>query len=90
MVPPDLFPLDPEPGIETRTDHRWHVNGDGSLCMMQNAADWHPSETAADLVAKSAGWFAEYLLMKDRRITAMTERGLAEDRSLDGLIEASP
>lgn len=89
MVPPHLYPLDPEPGFEARTDHRWHVEGNGGLCLMQNTADWHPSETAADLVAKSAGWFVEYLLMKEGRIDQMTEQGLAGDASLDELIDAT-
>ena len=42
MVAPDLYPLDPDVPIERRTQHRWHVNGDGSLCLMQAADDWQP------------------------------------------------
>lgn len=86
MVPPRLYPLDPEPEVIARTDHRWHVEGDGALCLMQSTSDWHPSETAADLVRKASGWFVEYLLMTEGHIDQMTERGLVEDASLDDLI----
>ena len=37
MVAPDLYPIDPEVPIDRRTQHKWHVNGDGSLCLMQAA-----------------------------------------------------
>jgi hypothetical protein len=52
MVPPDLYPLDPDVPIDRRTQNRWHVNGDGSLCTVQAAEDWQPDCTAADLVRK--------------------------------------
>jgi hypothetical protein len=64
----------------------WHVNGDCSLCLMQAADDWDPSEAAADLVAKAAGWFVEYLLLEDGHIEKMSERGIYTDPSLDGVI----
>ena len=47
--------------------HTWHVNGDGSLCLMQAADDWQPEDTAADLVRKACGWFVEYLLVEAGR-----------------------
>src|SRR5690242_18992110 len=35
MTPPAIYPLEPEPCFIERTEHRWHVMGDGSLCLMQ-------------------------------------------------------
>jgi hypothetical protein len=69
-----------------RTQQDWHVNGDGSLCLLQEAQDWSPTGTAADLVVKAAGWFLEYLLMEQGRIPAMTTNGIATDDSLDALL----
>lgn len=86
MVPPALIPLDPDVPIERRTQHRWHVNGDGSLCMVQRADDWQPTDSAADLVCKASGWFIEYLLLESERIDAMTECGISEDTSLDEVL----
>lgn len=83
MVPPVLLPLYPEVPIERRTLHKWHVNGDGTLCLLQAAEDWQPTDTAADLVRKASGWFIEYLLLEAERIDAMTERGILSDTSLD-------
>jgi hypothetical protein len=83
MVPPALVPLDPEVPMGRRTLSRWHVLGDGSLCLIQAAEDWQPEHTAADLVRKASGWFIEYLLLEAGRIDRMTERGLFEDTSLD-------
>lgn len=85
MVEPKFWPLDPEPAIVHRTDARWHVLGDGALCLFQDASDWTGSETAADLIAKAAGWFLEFLLMQKGAIEEMTEGGIAVDPSLDGL-----
>ncbi len=85
MVAPRFMPIDPEPEIAVWTMHRWHVSGDGSLCLFQNFSDWHPSNTAADLVPKAAGWFLEYLLMKDDAIEHMTVEGIAANNVLDHL-----
>jgi hypothetical protein len=63
MVPPDLYPAEPRVPPERRTLHRWHLNGDGSLCLLRAAEDWQATDTAADLVLKAAGWFIEYLLV---------------------------
>lgn len=87
MSAPVLVPLDPEVPPDRRTQHRWHVNGDGSLCLMQAADDWDPSEPAAQLVAKATGWFIEYRLLEAGLIEAMTLRGIYEDASLDSVIE---
>ncbi len=88
MVAPDLYPIDPEVPIERRTQHRWHVNGDGSLCMMQAANDWRPADSAADLVRNAAGWFIEYLLVDAGDLDAMTTRGIYVSDEIDALLAA--
>jgi hypothetical protein len=87
MVQPLLVPLDPDPPRDRRILHSWHLNGDGSLCLLQTAYAWDCRETAADLVAKASGWFIEYLLLEREAIEAMTESGISTDTSLDPLIE---
>lgn len=86
MVPPSVHPLDPEPSWLVRTQHTWHVNGDGSLCLMQAADDWNPTDTAADLIVKAAGWYLEFQLMSRGIVRAMSERGIVHDNSLDHLL----
>jgi hypothetical protein len=86
MVAPVVVPIAPDIPLAHRTQHRWHVNGDGSLCLMQAAGDWHPNETAADLVAKAAGWFIEYQLMLAERIEQMTLHGIYTCTELDDTI----
>jgi hypothetical protein len=90
MIPPWLVPVNDggEPLVEPayRTMHEWHVMGDGSLCLLQTAVDWHPNNTAAELVVEASGWFVEYLLMRDDKIKQMTERGIGVDTSLDEII----
>lgn len=86
IAPPTLLPLDPEVPIERRTQHRWHVNGDGTLCLIQRADDWQPTETAADLVRKASGWFIEYLLVEGGHREAMTEHGIFEDTVVDEVL----
>jgi hypothetical protein len=88
MVPPDVFPIQPEVPPDRRTQHRWHVNGDGSLCLLRSAENWHPTATAADLVLKAAGWFIEYLLVDGDDLDAMTEYGVASSDELDALLAA--
>jgi hypothetical protein len=88
MTAPDLYPIEPEVPLDRRTEHRWHVNGDGSLCLMQAADDWQPTDTAADLVCKASGWFIEYLLVDDGALDAMETRGIYVNTSLDALLAA--
>ena len=90
MVPPALYPEDPEPGIGERTEHRWHVNGDGSLCLLKSDAAWTGRDSVVDLLLKAAGWRVEYALMRAGRVEAMTERGIVSDDSLDHLMRQSP
>jgi hypothetical protein len=68
-----------------RTQHDWHVNGDGTVCLFQSASDWTGGDTAADLVVKSAGWFLEYLLMEAGLIERMTANGIVSDPVHDHL-----
>ena len=88
MVPPDLYPVEPDVPIDRRTQNRWHVNGDGSLCTVQAAEDWHPDDTAADLVRKASCWFVEYVLVDGGDLDAMTRRGIYIDESVDALLAA--
>jgi hypothetical protein len=86
VVRPAIHPLDPEPLIIERTQHRWHVNGDGSLCLLQNEATWTGRASIVDLLTKAAGWRVEYALMKTGVIEAMSERGIVDDASFDHLV----
>ncbi len=88
VVAPDLYPLDPDVPIERRTQHKWHVNGDGSLCLMQAADDWQPENSAADLVRKAAGWHIEYRLVDAGELDRMTERGIYVSDEIDALLAA--
>lgn len=90
MVAPRIVPIDPDPDASTRSRHDWHVNGDGSLCLLQSASDWDGSGSAADLVPKAAAWFLEYLLMERRIVESMTEVGIANDDCRDHLLRAPP
>ena len=85
-APPALYPVDPEVPIERRIFHKWHVNGDGSLCLMQAADDWQLTDTAASLVRKASGWFLEYLLVEAGDLAAMTLAGAFSDNSIDDLL----
>ncbi len=85
-VQPAVIPLHPMPPLKRRLLHRWHLNGDGSICVLQSADHWSGREAAAELVVKAAGWFIEYLLV-DREVRAeMSENGIAADPSLDHLL----
>jgi hypothetical protein len=85
-VPVALFPTDPDVPLDRRTFNRWHVNGNGSLCLMQSADDWQLTDTAAALVRKASGWFIEYLLLEAGETEQMTERGIFEDTSRDEVL----
>lgn len=85
-VPAILEPVDPEVPVERRTLNRWHVNGDGSLCLMQTADDWDLTDTAADLVRKASGWYIEYLLADAGKIEQMTQQGVLVDTVLDATL----
>ena len=85
-APPELFPIEPSVPLDRRTLGRWHINGDGSLCLMQRADDWQIDDTAAALVRKASGWFIEYLLLEGGAIEKMTESGIFSDTDLDPIL----
>jgi hypothetical protein len=85
MAAPRIVPIDPEPDPRVRTQHDWHVNGDGTVCLFQSASDWTGRDTAADLVVKSAGWFLEYVLLEAGLIDRMTTNGIVSDPVHDHL-----
>jgi hypothetical protein len=89
MYPPAFWPLDPMPPVHVRSMGQWHVNPDGSLCLLQSTSAWDPGSTAADLVPKAAGWFLEYLLESAGLIDAMTEAGIVHDHQHDHLLKPS-
>lgn len=86
MVPPRIFPVDPRPEPVECTQHRWHVNGDGSLCQFQTDTAWDPRDSVCDLIVKAAAWRIEYALMKAGALDQMTLCGIVSDSSLDDLI----
>jgi hypothetical protein len=83
MVPPAIVPLDPEPALHTRTEQRWHVMGDGSLCLFQDDVTWTGRESVVDVLLKAAGWRVEFELMRRGAIEAMTINGIVDDPQLD-------
>jgi hypothetical protein len=90
MVPPNLFPREPEPPVLLRTQHRWHLNGDGSLCLLRVPELWTGREPVTDLLLKAAGWRIEYELMKANLIDRMSENGIVTDPTYDHLVEEAP
>lgn len=85
-APPRIVPLDPAPEIAERTQQRWHVNGDGTLCLFQNEAVWSARATLVDVLLKAAGWRIEYALMKAGLMESMTISGIVTDTTLDPVI----
>lgn len=88
MAMPRILPLDPEPEFIERTQHRWHVNGDGSLCLLQAQRAWTGWETVTDLLLKAAGWRLEYELVRNGVYSEMSMSGIATDSSRDDAIAA--
>ena len=86
MSPPAIVPLDPSPGFEKRTLHKWHVNGDGSLCLLQTASLWDGRHTARDLLLKAAGWRIEFELVGAEMLESMTVNGIVTDSSVDSTV----
>lgn len=87
-VQPAVFPVEPLPPLERRLLHKWHLNGDGSICLLQSADAWTGRETAAELVVKASGWLVEYLLVDRELQETMSDEGIVTDASLDHLITA--
>lgn len=86
MLPPRVYPTEPQPAILEVSDTVWHVSPGGSLCLFQSDGMWDPSASIGDIVLKSAGWRIEYELMHRGAIERMTERGIVTDTHLDYLI----
>lgn len=86
IVSPYVAPLGPEPLFEELTQTRWHVLGNGALCLFQTQADWDPNCTVIDLLLKAAGWHIEYRLLKAGVRTDMTMAGIVYDDGLDAVI----
>ncbi|KOX24432.1 hypothetical protein ADK67_19060 [Saccharothrix sp. NRRL B-16348] len=68
--------------------HDWHLQGDGSLCLLRSEALWTGRESIVDLLLKAAGWRVEYALMTARAIKSMSENGIVDDPVHDHLVEA--
>ena len=83
MVPPHIYPIQPMPEIDERSQHRWHVAPDAYLCLMQTDGDWHPEGSITDLLLKAAAWRVEYALMKAGVVENMTLNGIVFDPSRD-------
>ena len=86
MAMPQVIPVDPEPEFVERTQHRWHVNGDGSLCMLQEQRNWTGREKVTELLLKAAGWRLEYELVRAGTFPAMSLIGIVTDPSRDSAI----
>jgi hypothetical protein len=84
---PRFLPLSPEPEPDQRFREKWHLNSDGSLCLLRRVRDWDERATAADLVEKAASWFIEYRAVEEGLLEEMSGVGMFADAELDQLIE---
>lgn len=87
MVPPAIYPLDPRPELFEYTQTRFHVLGDGSLCLFQDNSVWTGRESVVELLQKAAGWRVEYAFVKSGVAEAMTINGIVSDDSRDCLVD---
>lgn len=85
-APPAVFPLAPKPPIQLRSFTNFHVLGDGSLCLLRDAAQWANSSLTSDLILKAAAWRLEYALLERGAIQAMTQNGIVVNGELDQLL----
>jgi hypothetical protein len=86
VLPPRITVIDPQPELDERTQHRWHVAPGGSLCLLQTEGDWTPETSPVELLLKAAGWRIEYALMKAGVVESMTTNGIVSDPTRDHLI----
>lgn len=86
MLPPRITVRDPEPELEERTQHKWHVAPGGSLCLLQTDGDWTPETSPVELLMKAAGWRIEYALMKAGLVESMSTNGIVSDPTRDRFI----
>lgn len=89
MVCPSVTPLDPLPPIDRWTQRKWHINGNGTLCLLQSAQAWDPSTPLSDVLRKSVAWRIEYALLEAGVIETMSIRGIVDDDSYDHLVTAA-
>lgn len=82
---PAVYPLDTDVAAWHRLDQRWHVAGDGRLCLSQGPLAWEPEDPLADVVLKAAGWRCELALLRARVVAAMSIDGIVDDPSRDRL-----
>jgi ubiquitin-protein ligase len=86
MVCPRVYAEDPKPPLERCTQHRWHVNGDGSLCLLQSADAWDPATRLSDVLRKAAAWRVEYALVETGVVEAMSLSGIVSNPERDHLV----
>lgn len=86
VLPPRITVVNPQPELEERTQHRWHVAPGGSLCLLQTEGDWTPETSPVELLQKAAGWRVEYALMKAGVVESMLTSGIVSDPARDQLI----
>lgn len=86
LVYPWIFPLDPQPLAAELTQTRWHVLGNGALCLFQTQQDWDPASSVVELLRKAAGWRIEHTLLKTGVLEDMTSAGIVRDPSVDHLV----
>ncbi|WP_416972219.1 hypothetical protein [Streptomyces sp. 4F14] len=89
MVAPRLVPLHPLPAPYEWTQHRWHVNGDATLCLLRDDI-WTGRESVVDLLLKAAGWRVEYALVKSGVIEQMSANGIVDDPCFDHFLTQPP
>lgn len=87
IVCPSIVPRDPDPDVLLRAQHKWHLNGDGSLCLLRSTELWTGRESVTELLLKAAGWRIEYELVRAELVDAMSENGIVTDPSYDHLIK---
>lgn len=86
IVSPYIFPTEPEPLPLELTQTRWHILGNGALCLFQTQADWDPSSSVVDLLMRAVGWRIEYALLKAGACEEMTMASIVNDPVRDSLI----
>lgn len=86
MLPPAIYPVDPEPLLVERSQHDWHVAPDGSLCLLQTLASWDPRWSIVELLLRACGWRVEYALMNAGMVEGMTLCSIVDDASRDHLV----
>jgi len=86
LVFPWIYPLDPAPRPAELTQTRWHVLGNGALCLFQTQQDWDPASSVVELLRKAAGWRIEHTLLTTGVLEDMTSAGIVRDPCVDHLV----